>query len=176
MQAPASSRTSFLFRWALLSAIACSAPATEVRPPAASAPTVTKTAQWERFVEISTWPTVTEASFPSQGHHPDLPSARIRTSPEARETYVALVQDSVLPEGSVVAQFHASPDGSTRGGVYVMQKTGGRWRYLLLDALGRVQTEGNAGRCARCHADAVADQLFGLPRTRSARAVPTTAE
>ncbi|HYH43051.1 MAG TPA: hypothetical protein VD867_13830 [Burkholderiales bacterium] len=176
MQAPASSRTWFPCRWALLTAIACSAPATVVHLPRASAPTATKTVQWERFVEVSTWPTVTETSFPSQGHHTELPSARIRTSPEAREAYLALVQDSVLPEGSIVALFHESPDASKRGGVYAMQKTGGRWQYLRLDSLGRLQSPANAGECARCHADAAADHLFGLPRTRSARAVPGTAE
>jgi hypothetical protein len=96
----------------------------------------------------------------------------VRASAEGRDTYVALVQDSVLPEGSVIALFHESGDGATRGRVYVAQKAGGRWQYLLLDALGHPQAF-NSDRCERCHADAAADHLFGLPRARPTSAVPT---
>jgi hypothetical protein len=176
MQAPASWRRFFLSVWTLLTAVACSAPAPAVRVPAPNAPARAKITPWARFAEVSAWPTVTEAPFPSQGHQAELPSARVRASPEAREAYAALVQDSVLPEGSVLALFHESADGVTRGAVYVMQKTGGSWQYLLLDAVGREGSGAIPGRCAGCHADAPADHLFGLPRSRSAPALTTTPE
>jgi hypothetical protein len=79
-----------------------------------------------------------------------------------------LVRDSALPDDSVVALFHVGAD-QRPGPVYVMQKSAGTWRFLLLDPVGVVLAPGGpTGQatqgCQGCHADAVADSLFGVPR------------
>jgi hypothetical protein len=94
--------------------------------------------------------------------------AVVRVSPDARATYEHLVQDSVLPEGAVVALFHADADDTPRA-IYVMEKLGGTWRFSTLDSEGGEQPfdapSGQATeRCRSCHADGVADSLFGVPR------------
>jgi hypothetical protein len=42
--------------------------------------------------------------------------------------------------------------------------TGGDWEYLVLDATGRIEQRGRLALCARCHADAPHDHLFGTGR------------
>jgi hypothetical protein len=85
-------------------------------------------------------------------------------SPEARAAYASLVADSVLPSGSVVAAFHSSAAG-VKGPVFVMIKDENTWTYLTLDGEGRPRGLATA-LCASCHAGAVGDGLFGLPRSR----------
>ena len=41
---------------------------------------------------------------------------------------------------------------------------GGDWEYLVLDATGRIEQRGRLPLCARCHADAPHDHLFGTGR------------
>jgi hypothetical protein len=122
---------------------------------------------WPRFSEARTWPALSEP-FPNRGHEGAGTLAVVRVSAEARETYAHLVRDSALPDGSVVALFHLESDRRP-GPVYVMQKTAGAWRFLTLDAEGgelpAIASTGQATQaCSSCHADAVADSLFGLPR------------
>ena len=83
-------------------------------------------------------------------------------SPNARDAYASLVTDTKLPHTALVALFHQNRDGSERGAIYVMEKHGERWRFLELDRHGRPAEAKDT--CARCHASAVADSLFGLPR------------
>jgi mono/diheme cytochrome c family protein len=47
-----------------------------------------------------------------------------------------------------------------------MERRGGEWRYLVVDAEGRIEKEG-APQCAGCHASGVAEGLFGLPRPKT---------
>jgi hypothetical protein len=92
--------------------------------------------------------------------------ATVRVSPNARPSYETLVSDSVLPEGAGVALFHGDRAGRP-GVVYVMEKRGSTWSYLVLTAPG-VVVEGTTAQCAGCHQSGVGDALFGLPRPKSA--------
>jgi hypothetical protein len=84
----------------------------------------------------------------------------VRVSPECRTSYVALVTDSVLPEGCVLAELSHLGDG--RG--YGMRKVSGAWSFFELDARGGVLANGALALCSGCHAQAVADSAFGAPR------------
>lgn len=90
--------------------------------------------------------------------------ATVRVSPDARASYLALVTDTVFPDGTVIAMFHQSADGSERGAVYAMEKTANAWTFLVLDADGGKRSE-NLEVCALCHKGGVADRVFGLPRS-----------
>ncbi len=41
---------------------------------------------------------------------------------------------------------------------------GGDWEYLVVDPVGRIEQRGRLPLCARCHADAPHDHLFGTGR------------
>jgi hypothetical protein len=115
-----------------------------------------------RFEEVSTWPASGDL-FQTQGHLVEPDHALVRVSPEARDSYLSLVADSVIPDGTVVAEFHHNAEGKSAGPVYVMQKTGSAWSYLVLDSTGGISEKAPQG-CEGCHAAGVADRLFGPPR------------
>jgi hypothetical protein len=150
----------------LVTALACSAerpPTTPRQSPAASAPK--PRVVWSRFAEIESWPVVGEP-FTNSGHVGAGAEAVVRVSPDARAAYEHLVKDTELPDGAVAALFHELAPGRP-GPVYVMEKGEGVWRFSSCRADGTectpAATASTAG-CQHCHADAVADSLFGLPR------------
>jgi hypothetical protein len=72
-----------------------------------------------------------------------------------------------VADGAVIVQRH-HPAGSDRVlSSFVMEKSAAGWRFLVLDAELRVaadsQVPGMIAACARCHADAPRDGLFGPP-------------
>jgi hypothetical protein len=153
------------FRLSLLLplAIAC---ASDVPPqaPTAAAHEEAPRERWSRFDEIKSYEPVNATPFSTRGHLVKPSHAVVRVSPEAREQYLGLVTDSVLPDGAVIAMFHQSRDGATGGPVYVMEKKASAWTFVALDPDGAVTSE-NLNVCALCHRGGVADQLFGLPRS-----------
>jgi hypothetical protein len=45
-----------------------------------------------------------------------------------------------------------------------MHKLGeGRWEFIVAERTGELRERGQLERCVRCHAEGVADYLFGLP-------------
>jgi hypothetical protein len=119
---------------------------------------------WARFAEVMSWEVVS-GPLPAQGHFTRHDRIAVRVSPDARDAYLAWVTDSSVPNGSVVAAFHTSAAGET-GPSYVMLKEAFTWQYLVLGAQGVLVEERPRG-CDGCHADAVADRLFGPPRPRA---------
>ena len=130
----------------------------------AERPATKARASWERFAEVAAWPPINARSFASAGHFGGRLAVRIRVSPEARAAYEALVPGRTLPPGTVVAAFHSELRDNRPGPVLAMVKGEGGWEYLALDAEGRIGERGALALCIRCHSEAVADQLFGLPR------------
>jgi len=152
----------------LVTALACSAELPQAPPPHSAAPRAPKPlVVWSRFAEVQGWPPVGEP-FTNSGHAGAGARGVVRVSPEGRTAYEQLVSDSELPDGAVVALFHELAPGRP-GPVYVMEKAGAVWRFSTCRADGTefepadAATASTAG-CRRCHADAVADSLFGLPR------------
>lgn len=146
-----------------LALVSCTPEALPPRPPAPPSRPAPAPDPWSRFEEISAWPSV-GAPFANLGHPGAGELATVRVSPDARLGYETLVSDSVLPEGTLVALFHAERTGHA-GAVYVMEKRGSTWSYLVLTSRG-VAVEGANGQCAGCHENAVGDRLFGLPRPK----------
>jgi hypothetical protein len=135
-------------------------PATPSTPPAQAAPRDT----WSRLAEVESWPAVNDTAFATRGHLVKPSHAIVRVSPDARSTYLALVTDSVFPDGTLIAMFHQSRDGSESGTVYAMEKTQNVWTFLSLDPDGTKRSD-NLEVCALCHKGGVADHVFGLPRS-----------
>lgn len=147
--------------------VACGSRPQQAKSPPNAPPVRVIRTVWHRFSEARAWPAASEP-FSNRGHRGAGALAVVHVNPEARETYTHLVRDSALPDGSVVALFHFEADHRPSA-IYVMQKDAGAWRFLALDAEGRelpqAALRGQATQtCPGCHADAVADSLFGLPR------------
>jgi hypothetical protein len=83
--------------------------------------------------------------------------------------YAELTPTSTVPPGALLVQRH-HPRGSDRVVAYfVMEKLAlGRatssldWRFLVLDDQLRVAADENLALCARCHADAPFNGVFGV--------------
>jgi hypothetical protein len=76
-----------------------------------------------------------------------------------------------VPPGATLVE-RLSPRGSPDPSAYfAMVKrsagydpAGGDWEYLVVDSTGRIEQRGRLPLCARCHADAPHDHLFGTGR------------
>jgi hypothetical protein len=82
--------------------------------------------------------------------------------------YPALGPKSTLAPGATLVERLRDPGGTEPAGYFVMVKRapgydpdGGDWEYLVLGASGRVEERGKVPLCARCHAEAPHDHLFG---------------
>ena len=143
--------------------VACASevpPATPSAPPSQAAPRET----WARLGEVESWPAANDTAFSTRGHLVKPSHAIVRVSPDARSPYLALVTDTVFPDGTLIAMFHQSRDGSERGLVYAMEKTKNVWSFVALDPDGTKRSD-NLEVCALCHKGGVADHVFGLPRS-----------
>jgi hypothetical protein len=121
---------------------------------------------WDRYDEVQGWPSAHEKAFLSLGHLSAQYAASVIVDPAARDAYQNLVTGSSLPVGTVIAEFHRDARTGQKGPVFAMQKQAvGRWEFLVVDPAGVVQNRGQLALCQRCHAEGVADQLFGLPRS-----------
>lgn len=89
----------------------------------------------------------------------------VRVSKPARDRYLAPTPERAFPEGSVVAQFTKDLDTGGAGPVYAMRKhTKNTWQFAVLGPDGALLDFGPLPLCVRCHAEAPADFVFGLPR------------
>jgi hypothetical protein len=89
--------------------------------------------------------------------------AMIRVSPEAAGAYQRWVLGATLAPGSALLEQLSNALGGAGERYLAMEKVGSSWRYLRLDAQGRV-LDTNESLCQRCHAEAVSDELFGPRR------------
>ena len=63
---------------------------------------------------------------------------------------------------------HRSQATGKPGPVHAMHKRRDGWEFLLLEPDGRVKERGQLAACARCHAEATSDSVFGPPRLETA--------
>ncbi len=116
------------------------------------------------MAEVRSWAPVNEAPFVSLGHPPGNQLASIHVSPDAKETYQQLLPGATLPVGAVVAELQQDPASGQPGLSYVMTKLDAdRWEFMLVRANGQILERGDVPPCARCHAEATSDSLFGVP-------------
>jgi hypothetical protein len=57
-----------------------------------------------------------------------------------------------------------------------MEKRDETWAFFATDSDGNLDGDVDGATCARCHASAPADHLFGLPRATGSRASDPAAE
>jgi hypothetical protein len=69
-----------------------------------------------------------------------------------------------LPAGSMLVEeaIERTSKGDRAAGLLVMDKRGETWRFVVVDALGRVARDSQEKACAACHRDAPRDFVFRL--------------
>jgi hypothetical protein len=161
----------------LVAAAACSpasdaltpSPGRSSRPPGGptAAPSTGPEApvRWERWGELASWRVAIERS-PSQ--HLAVDHEADTLTNEAAAAYPGLGPARRLGVGAVLAQRLYAPGAAAPDVVFVMERrvmtdetNGAGWEYLMLDSQGFITERGALESCARCHAEAPHDGLFG---------------
>jgi hypothetical protein len=126
------------------------------------------------MASVSSFPAVDDRKLPSSGHNPPYWSGFVHVNSALWPVYPRLAPGVVVPEGSIAVEFHHDLNGDAQQ-IYAMEKrapgfdpAGGDWEYLVLQPGGSVETRGPLAFCARCHAEAPHDHLFG-PRLSARR-------
>lgn len=85
--------------------------------------------------------------------------------------YPKLGPDTQMPPGATLIERLFQPGSATPAAYFAMVKrqpgfdpAGGDWEYLVVSAAGQTEQRGNLPLCARCHAEAPHDHLFGRGR------------
>ncbi len=141
--------------------------AAEAPSPRAATSAAPTSEPWEHAGELSALTSIDDRVLPSRGHNPPYWSGNVKVNAALDTTYRALGPESRVAAGSIALEEHKDSEGK-RGPTYAMVKReagfdvqGGDWEYLVLDAQGGVEQRGAIPLCARCHADAPVDHLFG---------------
>lgn len=86
-------------------------------------------------------------------------------------TYPRLGPSSRLPVGATLIERLLAPGSSEPAAYFAMVKrapgydaAGGDWEYLVVSPSGQIEQRGALPLCARCHAEAPHDHLFGRGR------------
>ena len=132
---------------------------------------------WDQAAEVPTFALIDDRQLPSRGHNPPYWSGEVRANAALAPIYRTIGPDSAgIPEGGVVVEAHRAADGAP-GPTFAMVKRaagfdapGGDWEFLVIRGDGMVESRGVLPLCARCHADAPYDHLFG-PRVSSRRRI-----
>jgi len=120
--------------------------------------------RWERLGEARSWP-LAAPPFLASGHGGGQYTMEVRVSASAVEDYRLLTAGKQWTPGTSVAAFHLRRQDGAAASIYAMTKLPeGRWEYLVAAPDGTIEARGALPLCARCHADAPADSLFGVPR------------
>lgn len=110
--------------------------------------------------QLQSWPKL-QYEITSGGHSGQPYVAEVHIDSIATmQSYQQLSTGSELPVGTTIVQLHQDKQGSA-GPIYVMEKLQTGWSFSELDPLGHLLREGALANCARCHAEGVADSLFG---------------
>ena len=99
-------------------------------------------------------------SFVSSGHAGGRYAATVYVTPAAKDT--ALRADGVVAAGTEIVMTNVDRVTHAAGPTFFMQKEpSGAWRFATQETT-NVKSDGLA-LCARCHAEAPGDHVFGLP-------------
>lgn len=125
-------------------------------------------ARWELADSLSTFRKAAPRARSAHGGG-DL-EGEVLANAEAK-AYPALGPARLLPPGAVLVEAHYRAGSSEPVFFFVMAKRpagfdneGRDWEYLIVEPQGVVSERGRLPLCARCHAEAPNDNVFGPPR------------
>jgi hypothetical protein len=164
-------------------ALACGACAGDIRPapepwpdalgdsrrPVAAAPSTAPLEGWDLAAALERSRKIGDSRGPSQ-HFGGGAEAEVLAD-AAATPYPTLPAGRRLPAGATVIERLFDAGAVKPRAIFVMTKrqpgfdpAGDDWEYLALTPTGDVTSRGRLPFCARCHAEAVHDHLFGPPR------------
>lgn len=143
-------------------------------PPITTPPSQSPPQRWADLSAARAWP-LAAPPFISRGHGGEHYLVEIRVTPAVLADYRTLVAGRRWPPGTAAAAFHRSRESGAPGSIYAMIKSADGWSYLVVDQGGRIETGSGLQLCARCHADAPADSLFGAPAAPASAALTPAA-
>ena len=126
--------------------------------------------EWERWPELATYRAV-GMPFVSRGHFAGRWLVEVSVNSVAASSYERLTVGERFAEGSILVKKHKEKTSGALGPVFAMIKRetgfypdGGDWEFVVTDPRGVVDQRGQLPSCARCHAEASTDWVFGQPR------------
>jgi hypothetical protein len=126
-------------------------------------------ARWEGFSQASSFLAIGKP-FISRGHFAGRWKVQVSANEAASQAYATLSPSTRFSPGAVLVKTHSERESGAAGPLFVMLKRdagffppGGDWEYLVTDQEGWIEDKGSLVTCARCHAEANADWVFGLP-------------
>lgn len=137
----------------------------EARAPTTTSVVPEKPTRWEHMDELSSFRKAAPRARSQhlQGEH----DAEVLTN-EAAAAYPTLGPSRQLPAGSVIVEALYAPNQTDVAMYFAMVKqssaSGSAWNYAVISKTGLVEKRGALALCARCHAEAPQDQVFGRPR------------
>ncbi|APR87436.1 hypothetical protein A7982_12785 [Minicystis rosea] len=133
-------------------------------PPRASAPLE----RWDLDAQLKTLRPVVKRAAAS-GHLTGELEADVLAG--SAGTYPVLGPESRVPPGATLVERLFEPGGASPVAYFVMVKRppgfdpgGNDWEYLVVTPGGSIEQRGPLPLCARCHAEAPHDRLFGAAR------------
>jgi hypothetical protein len=136
--------------------------------PTASTRSTAPTERWNLTAELARLRPATRRA-PSEHLGGDL-EGEVLASPEAHP-YPSLGPRHAVRVGATLVERHSPPGQPDVAAYFAMIKRppgfdpdGGDWEYAVIAPDGRVEQRGVLPLCARCHADAPHDHLFGGSR------------
>ena len=98
----------------------------------------------------------------ARGHATGEYLVDVRVAPAFCDEYRRLTAGQTLPVGTIIAAFHRRRVTGEAGSIYAMSKRdSGAWDYVVAEPDGAIIARGDLPLCARCHAEAPADSVFG---------------
>ncbi|HEY3595760.1 MAG TPA: hypothetical protein VGL13_17860 [Polyangiaceae bacterium] len=127
-------------------------------------------ARWERAEEVASYRQQGKR-FVSRGHFAGRWQVQISVNETAERVYASLAPSSRFAEGSVLVKAHFDAQSGAAGPIFARIKRekgffpeGDDWEYVVTDASFLIEDRGSLALCARCHAEAMADDTFALSR------------
>jgi hypothetical protein len=121
---------------------------------------VSERQRWNRADELDQLDVV-QGRTPSE-HLDGVFDRTVLVNASAR-SYRTLSRSTVLPSGALVVQRHHLRGEDATAVYFVMERLpSGNWTFLVVDRELRVAAAQHLERCARCHADAPYNGLFGV--------------
>ena len=116
---------------------------------------------WSEFARLDQLELVGREPVPANNHEPFQWNMRVRITSAALPSYLNWYVQAVMPENTWIVAEHQARQDNTPGPYYFAHKTRTGWEFGSATPEGYLVVPPNAA-CARCHAEAPADSVFGL--------------
>ena len=116
---------------------------------------------WPEFAKLAQLALANREPVPANNHEPFQWNMRVRITPAVLPLYLGWYVEAVMPEDTWIIAEHQARQDNTPGPYYFAHKTRTGWEFGSVTPEGYLVVPPDS-TCARCHAEAPADSVFGL--------------